>query len=157
MSIGLINLKLKTAGIIHIIQPMMSTSPFRTCGSCNRAWPTWETFVLDPGVRLLGLQSDVTRPDVNLLVFEHECGSSISLLSSRLRHLLPEAEPGEPTERLTGTDRCRGHCLRVGDLEACDAPCVNARDRRLILLILGLKNNGTDTAALRQGSLGGIR
>ena len=95
--------------------------PFKTCGSCKHQWPTWDEFVLDPAVRLLGLQSEITNPDVNLLVFEHDCGSSISILSRRLRHLLPEPEPDDPPARLLGTDQSRGHCLRLEDLEACDA------------------------------------
>jgi hypothetical protein len=111
----------------------------QTCGSCRRAWPTWDSFVLDPAVRLLGMQSAVANPDVNLLVFEHGCGSSISILSRRLRHLLPAPEPGNPLVRLLGTSLCRGHCIRLEDLRACDAPCSNARDRGLILLVLRMK------------------
>ncbi len=117
-----------------------ATRPFQICGSCRRTWSTWEGFVLDPAVRLLGLQSEITKPDVNLLVFEHGCGSSISILSRRLRHLLPEPEPGDSLGRLLGTDQCRGHCLHLEDLEACDAPCSNARDRKLILLVQRMKN-----------------
>ena len=113
--------------------------PFQSCGSCGKAWPSWDSFVLDPAVRLLGLQAVVTPPDINLLIFEHRCGSTISILSRRLRHLLPEPEPSGPPARLLGTDQCRGHCLRLEDLEACDAPCSNARDRGLIQLILRMK------------------
>ena len=76
--------------------------PFQTCGSCRRTWETWESFVLDPAVRLLGLQAVITNPDVYLLVFEHGCGSSVSILSRRLRHLLPEPEPEDPPARLLG-------------------------------------------------------
>jgi hypothetical protein len=114
---------------------------FQTCGSCKRAWPTWDSFVLDPAVRLLGFQSLVANPDFNALVFEHRCGSSISILTPRLRHLLPEPEPGDPTDSLRGTDPCRGHCRFLEDLEACDAPCRNARDRKLILLIQRMKKD----------------
>jgi hypothetical protein len=115
------------------------TAPFQMCGACKRVWSTWDTFVLDPAVRLLGMQSLVTKPDANLLVFEHACGSSISILTRRVRHLLPEPELGDPAGRLMGTDQCRGHCLRLEDLEACDAPCSNARDRELILLVQRMK------------------
>jgi len=115
--------------------PGSANVPFQVCGSCRRAWPTWEAFVVDPGVRLLGLQAAAANPDVNLLVFEHSCGSSVSVLSRRLRHLLPEPEPGAPQVRLLGTDQCRGHCLRLGDFEACDRACSNARERELIRLI----------------------
>ena len=119
-----------------------AADPFQICGSCRRAWSTWDGFVLDPAVRLLGLQSEIANPDFNLLVFEHGCGSSISILSRRLRHLLPAPEPGDAPALLMGTDQCRGHCLRLGDLEACDAPCSNARDRELILLLLSMTKGG---------------
>jgi len=114
--------------------------PFQTCGSCKGAWSTWDSFVRDPAVRLLGLQADVACPDVSLLVFEHGCGSSVSILSWRLRHLLPEPQSGDPRARLLGAEQCRGHCLRLGDLEACDAPCSNARDRELIRLVQRIRN-----------------
>jgi len=117
-----------------------ATLPFQTCGACKRTWPTCDTFVLDPDVRLLGLQAVITHPDFNVMVFEHICGSSVSILTPRLRHLLPEPEPGEATVRLLGTEECRGHCRLLEDLEACDAPCSNARDRELILLIRRIKN-----------------
>ena len=118
-----------------------AADPFQICGSCRRPWPTWDKFVLDPEVRLLGLQSEITRPDINLLVFEHSCGSSISILSRRLRFLLPVPETG-PLASLIGTDQCRRHCLRLEDLEACDAPCINARDRTLILLVQCIRRGG---------------
>jgi len=117
-----------------------STVRFQSCGACKHTWPTLESFVLDPDVRLLGLQAVITNPDFNVMVFEHICGSSVSILTPRLRHLLPEPEPGDPNVRLMGTEECRGHCRLLEDLEACDAPCSNARDRELILLIRRMKN-----------------
>jgi hypothetical protein len=112
---------------------------FQTCGSCKRVWSTWDSFVLDPAVRLLGLQFVIDNPDFNVLVFEHRCGSSISILTPRLRHLLPEPGPDDPSARLLGTDQCRRHCRSLEDLEACDAPCSSARDRKLILLVQRMK------------------
>jgi hypothetical protein len=91
--------------------------------------------VLDPAVRLLGLQAMVANPDLNLLVFEHRCGSSISILTPRLRHLVPDHEDEGPAPRLMGSDQCRGHCRLLEDFASCDAPCSNARDRELILLV----------------------
>ncbi len=116
-------------------------STFHTCGSCRVEWPTWDGFVRDPAVRLLGLQSLGAVPDANLLVFEHVCGSSISILSRRLRYLLPEPEPAGPATRLLGTEECRGHCAVLGDMQTCDAPCANARDRRLLLFLQNIKND----------------
>jgi hypothetical protein len=112
---------------------------FQICGSCRHGWATCDGFLLDPAVRLLGLQAVVSNPEINLLVFEHRCGGSISILSRRLRHLLPERAPGDPAARLLGTEQCRGHCLRLEDLAACNAPCSSARDRELILLVQRMK------------------
>lgn len=113
--------------------------PFQWCGACRQSWPTWREFVCDPEVRLLGMQGALTSPDFNALVFEHRCGSSISILTPRLRHLLPPPSPDEPRERLFGSDQCRGHCRYLCDFAACEAPCSNARDRRLILFLEAMK------------------
>jgi hypothetical protein len=117
-----------------------ASGPFQICGACKREWPTWDAFVQDPGVRLLGLQSVPSHPGFNLLVFEDSCGSSMSVLARRLRHLLPPPATDAPLPVLFGGEHCRGHCRSLEDLEACDAPCENNRDRALILLIQVLKN-----------------
>jgi hypothetical protein len=122
--------------------------PFRICGSCRREWATWDGFVQDPAVRLRGLQSLAVSPEANLLVFEHSCGSSISVLARRLRHLLPALDADGPLPVLFGTEECRGHCRFVEDLEACDAPCSNVRDRALILLIQCLKKAAAERLAV---------
>lgn len=116
---------------------------FATCGSCHFRWPTWEEFVLDPGVRLLGFQGLVALPETNLLVFEHRCGSSVSILTTRLRHLLPE-EDGEPLPCLRGTVDCPGHCLSLADTGTCEMCCVNARERELIGIVREIRG---ETAA----------
>ena len=123
-----------------------AAGPFQICGSCRRAWETWDGFVQDPAVRLLGLQALIDYPDASVLVFEHGCGSSVSILSRRLRYLLPDPQPGDPSARLMGTAQCRGHCLHLGDLEECDQPCSNARDRKLILLVQRIKKRAEEPA-----------
>lgn len=119
------------------VQP--SKEPFRTCGSCWQVWRSWEDFVRDPGVRLLGLQATVNLPDANLLVFEHRCGSSVSVLASRFRQHLPDSQDSSGWSSLRGTDQCSGHCLRLENLQQCDRPCINSRDRRLILQLMEMK------------------
>ena len=107
---------------------------FKVCGSCRRPWRSWEEFAADPDVRLLGLQAVINVPDASVLVFEHRCGSSISVLTRRLRHLLPPAT-GSELPVLRGTDQCARHCFDLGDHARCDRPCSNARDRELLGLV----------------------
>lgn len=120
-------------------QPAHTPPPFQICGACKQEWPTWEGFVLDPAIRLLGFQAVIANADLNLLVFEHRCGSSVSILARRLRHLLPGQEGERPFTTLFGTGECHEHCRFLTNLEMCDSPCVNARDRRLILLFQSMK------------------
>ena len=116
---------------------MLDVNVFKTCGSCRQNWSSWEDFAYDPALRLLGLQAIAGVPDASLLVFEHRCGSSVSVLTRRLRHLVPDHEAaGWPS--LRGTDECAGHCMQLGDNSACPRRCRNARDRALIGLVMRL-------------------
>ena len=118
---------------------MAASAVFKVCGACLRPWPTWEDFVADPGVKLLGLQALPDVPDASVLVFEHRCGSSISVLTKRLLHLLPLPDAGEEDwPSLRGTDECRRHCLSLADHAPCDRQCRNARDRELLTLVEGI-------------------
>ena len=117
---------------------MPEQTPFKTCGACRQPWRSWAAFVADPQLRLLGLQAIAGVPDASLLVFEHRCGSSVSVLTRRLRHLLPDHEAAS-WPSLRGTHQCAGHCSHLGDNGACAMTCRNARDRDLIGLVQRLQ------------------
>jgi len=121
---------------------MTEHTPFQECGSCREAWDRWQDFVADPEVRLLGFQGSDRFPDTNLLVFEHRCGSSISVLAKRLRHILPEDEQKRQLPVLFASEHCNQYCRTIENLKECDRACVNARDRKLILRILEMKKAG---------------
>ena len=131
----------------------MSQPAVKTCGSCQYAWTDWLSFVFDPGVRLIGLQAIPSIPDANVLVFEHRCGSSVSVLTHKLRHLLGTEEETGDRSLLFGTENCSGHCLVLEDLSSCEKPCVNARDRRLAVLISDTKK-GLPTGLTEPSAVG---
>jgi hypothetical protein len=126
----------------------MTDPSFKTCGSCGHRWPDWRSLVLDSGLRLLGLQVIPGLPDSNVLVFEHSCGTSVSVLTSRLRHLLPIEDQADDRPLLFGTEKCNGHCRFIEDLSRCDQPCGNARDRRLAILIAEARTGGADLSGI---------
>jgi hypothetical protein len=113
--------------------------PFQKCGSCGFEWSDWREFILDSRVRMLGFQAILNFPDANLLVFEHRCGSSVSVLAKRLRHMVPELESDREEPILFDSGTCNRFCRSIENLEACDRPCACARDRRLIRLVLQMK------------------
>jgi hypothetical protein len=112
---------------------------FRTCGSCRAGWPTAAAFLEDAGVRVVGLQVAEHLPEANLVVFEHACGSSVSVRASRLRFLLPDPAEGDDLPSLYGSEECQGLCKRLEEWKVCDRPCANARDRQLLQLVLRIK------------------
>ena len=120
----------------------MPDGPFRSCGSCLKEWRDWREFVLDPGLRLLGLQVVPDLPEANLLVFEHDCGNSVSVLVGRLRPYLSDEVGETELPSLFDSETCRQHCRLLGDLETCDRPCANARDRRLAVTVQTVKRTG---------------
>jgi len=116
-----------------------AASIFRSCGSCGRRWTTPHEFLHDAGLALVGLQVAEHRPESNLIVFEHACGSSVSVLTARLRPLAPDTAAGADLPDRYGTEECRRLCRQVDEWSACDRPCVNARDRRLLQAVIALK------------------
>ena len=121
----------------------MEKNGFRSCGSCGVSWDTWKDFVLDPHLEPLGLQVVPGRPEANVLVYSHRgCGSTVSVLATRLHHLLTDLPP-EELPVLRETADCSGHCDHLGDLSVCDNRCANARDRRLAILTQEMKARGS--------------
>lgn len=118
--------------------------PFRSCGACGQVWPSAAAFLDDAAVKVLGLQVAEHLPDTNLIVFEHACGSSVSVQASRLRFLLPDPTEGAEAPDLFGSEECQGLCRQLAEWAACDRPCVNARDRLLLQLILRIKAGPAD-------------
>lgn len=113
---------------------------FRACGSCGKAWTTLQAFLHDPGLVLIGLQVAAHRPEANLIVFEHACGSSVSVLTGRLRTLDPVTGAGGDLPDAYGSEDCRGLCRQLDEWSSCDRPCVNARDRRLLQTVIVFKS-----------------
>jgi len=120
-------------------RPEHSPRAFRRCGACRQRWLSPEDFLDDPRLRVVGLQVAPHAPEANLLVFEHGCGSSVSVLTSRLRSLLTVSDPESDVDDLYGARECNLYCRRLEEWAACDRPCVNARDRRLLQVILARK------------------
>ncbi len=114
----------------------LAADAFRSCGSCGRRWATLQELLDDSDLTLIGLQVAEHRPESNLIVFEHACGTSVSVLTERLRALDPDAAARADLPDRYGTDACRQLCQQLDEWSVCDRPCVNARDRRLLQAVI---------------------
>jgi hypothetical protein len=114
--------------------------PVRVCGSCAKEWACWRDFILDPDLRLLGLQSVPDLVDGDLLVFDHCCGTSVSVFLRRLRPSFPDIEECDDPPGQAVIQGCPRSCQSLEEFVACDIPCTRARDRRLVRMILKLRH-----------------
>ncbi|HDQ00146.1 MAG TPA: hypothetical protein ENN22_13315 [bacterium] len=111
---------------------------FKQCGACKHQWQTIDDFIYDKKVKVLWLQVIPNHPEANCIIFEHRgCGSTISVLAKKLRHLL--SREFNYSEDLYGTAECNEHCNTRDIMAACEKPCVNAQDRELARLLVSLK------------------
>jgi hypothetical protein len=109
----------------------MADQPFRVCRVCGHSWNSWQDFISDPQVSLVGLQSVPWLPEASVLVFNHDRCGGMSVRTSVVRELL-----GEPDGSEHETEPCQGCFRDLGDLARCEVPCVVAADRRLTLRVL---------------------
>jgi len=122
----------------------IATEPFRFCGACRRHWADATAFLTDSTLAIVGLQVVQHLSEANLIVFEHACGSSVSVRTSRLRFLLPDPEDGVDLPDRWGTEECRSLCRRLDEWAACDRPCINSRDRELLRVLIRIKTAPAD-------------
>ena len=106
---------------------------------CNKTWRTWQGFVADPDIQVVGLQAVPSVPRANVLVFLHKGCGSISVKTSTLRDLM--GEPGSSNrDRGLENEPCDGCFRDLEDLAKCQKACVIAGDRRLTLELLKKKS-----------------
>ena len=115
----------------------MPAQPFRQCRVCGKQWNTWQEFLVDPSLQVLGLQAVPKIPKANVLIFNHARCGTVSILTSKLHELVEVPDSAQPE-----TEPCDGCFRDLDDLAGCDRPCVIAKDRRLTLKVLALKRGG---------------
>ncbi|MBW1809081.1 MAG: hypothetical protein JRJ87_12875 [Deltaproteobacteria bacterium] len=111
----------------------MSSDPFRICRLCNQSWSSFDEFIHDPKIQLVGLQAVPKIPKASVLVFIHEGCGSISVLTSKLRALLDLPQGYDPA-----AEACQGCFRDLTELCACKLPCTIAGDRQLTQRVIQL-------------------
>ncbi len=109
---------------------------FKQCTMCGTQWATLSEFVLDPDLVVNGYQAHFEFPERGLAIVTHavpDCGTTLAIPVHKLRSLY---RGPNYRERRTGTIACAGRCLRIEDLQACDANCDMAWVRHAIQCLL---------------------
>ena len=104
---------------------------FKRCSVCGQSWSTREHFLKDAEIELIGYQPDFDELADGTLMFNHVafgCGTTLELEIGDFEDLVAARRHGR---RLDGTEECHGHCLRIRNLERCEAQCDNAWARQV--------------------------
>lgn len=108
------------------------TLPFRACTICSAVWPAREDFLTDPEISIIGYHVDFQDITAGLFMFNHVCGTTISLAVAELTDLY---DGPVFKVRKTGTEGCPGYCLRENALGGCQAKCECAFVREILQIV----------------------
>lgn len=101
----------------------MKTEPFKTCTACGLVWPTLESFLDDPSVRLAGYQAHFEELTGGLFIFTHvhdHCGTSLGIPVSRFTALSDRPILSAKGRR---PETCPQLCMREGCFDPCPEKC----------------------------------
>ena len=105
---------------------------FKQCSNCHKVWRTYQEFLADPSVTLVGYQVSFKDLESGLFIFNHSCKTTMGIPANLFTHLY---DGPIFKERLTGTDKCPEHCLHKYDLEPCPYECECAYVRAVLQVV----------------------
>jgi len=109
---------------------------FKKCPKCGFEWKGREDFLRDKNLTLIGYQANFDILKLGLLLFNHNCGTTLSLHVEGFSDLY---KGPIYTERKTGGPECLGYCLHRDELKLCPAKCECAWVRELVQMINKMK------------------
>lgn len=120
----------------------MQNGNLKQCSSCG-AWLSVEDIFNDPDIIPLGMCVTADNPETAYYYFIHSvpnCGSTFLIPVEELAEFISEPIP---YEQLIQTERCKGQCVSLDDLEDCHQDCYFAPYRRLLLDMFEMKTPET--------------
>ncbi|MGO9613039.1 MAG: hypothetical protein ACLPX5_08390 [Dissulfurispiraceae bacterium] len=112
---------------------------FKTCSKCGFVWPERGPFLSDPHLRIIGYQVDFEELMAGLFLFNHICGTTLSIKAGDFQDLY---DGPLFTERLTGSETCGDYCLHKNDLRPCPTKCEGTYVRQIVQAILNWPKQG---------------
>ncbi|MEJ2156957.1 MAG: hypothetical protein P8X96_16595 [Desulfobacteraceae bacterium] len=102
---------------------------YKCCPSCGFKWPEREDLLADENITLVGYQANFKRPEAGLILFNHRCKGTLALYAEDFADL---HDGPVFVKKALGTEKCPGHCLRVGDIRPCPVECECAYVRNIL-------------------------
>ena len=111
---------------------------FKICKTCKTEWDCRNSFLMDSNIELVGYQVEFEELTLGLLLFNHTCGTTLSIYAKEFTDLYN----GPVFEyRAVGGVDCPGYCLRPDSIEPCPVQCECAYIREVLQLIAVYKKD----------------
>ena len=105
---------------------------FKSCTVCDFTWTGRDSFLSDPNIKIIGYQVDFHGNKDGLFLFNHKCGTTLSIPVNTFRDLYN----GPKYKNILANDeQCPNHCLDENDLSSCGLECKLAYGREIIQII----------------------
>jgi len=88
---------------------------------------------------MIGYQVDFEELMAGLFLFNHICGTTLSIKAGDFQDLY---DGPLFVERLRGTEKCEDHCLHKSDLRPCPTKCECTYVREIVQVILNWPRQG---------------
>ena len=105
---------------------------FKQCPACRTTWDDYTDFLADPCLQLIGYQVLFENLSNGLFLFNHSCGTTLSINVEALQHLYDGPVYGQ---RETGKEKCPGLCFIKNETGPCAAQCDCASVRSIMQTI----------------------
>jgi len=102
------------------------------CPVCSKKWESVEDFISDPETKIVGYQVNFDNLKLGFLLFDHVCGTTISLQVEEVKHLY---DGPIYIERKTLGEECPTYCIKQSELRPCPAKCECAWVREVISIL----------------------
>ncbi|OGV53648.1 MAG: hypothetical protein A2X49_06245 [Lentisphaerae bacterium GWF2_52_8] len=110
----------------------MEKELFKKCNCCGSTWRSIDDFLSDPAIKLIGYQANFVELELGLFLFNHSCGSTMSIEVQTFSHLY---DGPFFKKRMTGSPTCQGLCIKRHELGRCPTECECAYVREVMQII----------------------
>lgn len=93
---------------------------FKTCSNCEARWHSFDAFMQDPAVELVGYMPTFDDPVNGLFLFNHHCGTTLACLVGQFTHLY---DGPIYRENKRGNAECPGYCQNQTEFSPCPNQC----------------------------------
>lgn len=107
-------------------------SVFKKCTNCEHIWDTRNSFLADPGIKIIGYQADFRELTEGLFLFNHTCGTTVSI---KAQFFIDLNDRPIFQDRLTDGEECLGYCHIRNNLLPCHSKCECAYVREVLQVV----------------------